>query len=270
MATYAIGDLQGCFYTFNKLLEKISFNTTNDELWLVGDILNRGQNSLEVVDWCYNNRQNIKLVLGNHDLHFLAIAFSLKNLSKRDTLSKLLSSAKLKSYIDWLLSIPLIYENDDYLMIHAGLLPSWRKDDAVKLSRSFSDGLIDNPEFLLESMYGNKPDQWHDDLDEDERNRIAVNVMTRMRCLDLNERLDFKYKGTLNTIPENLKPWFSFKTNRNDNQLLITGHWSAISFHKHPLGFALDSGCVWGEHLTALCLETKKIFKEKADLKDLA
>ena len=270
MATYAIGDLQGCFYTFNKLLEKISFNTTNDELWLVGDILNRGQNSLEVVDWCYNNRQNIKLVLGNHDLHFLAIAFSLKNLSERDTLSKLFSSAKLKSYIDWLLSIPLIYENDDYLMTHAGLLPSWRKDDAVKLSRSFSDGLIDNPEFLLESMYGNKPDQWHDDLDEDERNRIAVNVMTRMRCLDQNERLDFKYKGTLNTIPENLKPWFSFKTNRNDNQLLITGHWSAISFHKHPLGFALDSGCVWGEHLTALCLETKKIFKEKADLKDLA
>ena len=156
MATYAIGDLQGCFYTFNKLLEKISFNTTNDELWLVGDILNRGQNSLEVVDWCYNNRQNIKLVLGNHDLHFLAIAFSLKNLSERDTLSKLLSSDKLKSYIDWLLSIPLLYENDDYLMTHAGLLPSWRKDDAVKLSRSFSSGLIDNPEFILPNSRRNE------------------------------------------------------------------------------------------------------------------
>ena len=173
-------------------------------------------------------------------------------------------------YIDWLLSIPLLYENDDYVMTHAGLLPSWRKDDAVTLSRSFSDGLLDNPESLLKSMYGNNPNQWHDDLDKDERNRIAVNVMTRMRCLDKNECLDFKYKGTLNTIPENLKPWFSFETSRNDNQLLISGHWSAISFHKHPLGFALDSGCVWGDQLTALCLETKKIFQEKADLKDLA
>lgn len=269
MATYAIGDVQGCFHTFSKLLEKISFNTKSDQLWLVGDIINRGKNSLEVVDWCFKNRQNIRLVLGNHDLHFLAIAFSLKNFSKRDTFEKILSSPRLSSYLDWLLSIPLLHANEDYVMTHAGLLPVWTKEDAISLSRSFSDSLIKNPEYLLKSMYGNKPDKWNDNLEEDDRNRIVVNVMTRMRCLDSKECLDFKYKGNLNTMPENLKPWFSFKTKRNNDQLLISGHWSAIGFYKHPLGFSIDSGCVWGEHLTALCLETKKIFKEKADLKDL-
>jgi bis(5'-nucleosyl)-tetraphosphatase (symmetrical) len=270
MATYAIGDLQGCFYTFQSLLDKLSFNTSTDELWLVGDILNRGKNSLEVVDWCYENQQHIKLVLGNHDLHFLSIAFALKNSSRKDTLSKILSISKLSSYLDWFLSIPLLHSNKNYIMTHAGLLPSWSKEEAMSLSCAFSDALRNNPEYVLKSMYGNYPNQWSDSLPEDDRYRFTVNVMTRMRCLNNKEQLDLKYKGNLSDIPDNIYPWFVLDTKRDGNELLITGHWSAIGFHKHRLGFALDSGCVWGEHLTALCLETKNIYTEPADLRDLA
>mgnify|MGYP001158765783 FL=1 len=270
MANFAIGDIHGCFHTFNSLLEKISFNNNSDTLWLVGDIVNRGKNSLEVIHWCFKNQQNIKLSLGNHDLHFLALAFSITSKSKKDTLDGILKSPNLSLYKDWLLSVPLLHVNGNYIMTHAGLLPSWSKKEAILLAQTFSDALQSNPEHTLESMYGNYPNQWRDNLSDKHRLRMIVNIMTRMRCINHKEYLNFTYKGDLQDLPPNLQPWFALKTKRQDNEFTITGHWSAIGYFKHILGVSLDSSCVWGGHLTALCLETKKIYMEKADSRDLA
>ncbi len=270
MAAYAVGDLQGCFYSFRSLLEIISFDKDVDELWLVGDIVNRGMNSLEVIEWCYEHQKNIKLVLGNHDLHFLSIALSIKSPSKKDTLSKVLSSPRLSLFVEWLISTPLIQKNLNYVMSHAGLHPSWSLNKAIELSNSFCESLYKDPEHTLKSMYGNEPKSWSNDLNKRDQHRMTVNTMTRMRCLNKSEQLDFKYKGSLNDIPKNLKPWFCFDTERHSNETLITGHWSAIGYYEHTLGFCLDTGCVWGGQLTALSLDTKKIFSVKADTRDLA
>ena len=269
MATYAIGDLQGCFYTLHRLLEKISFNTETDKLWLVGDIINRGRHSLETIHWCYQNQKNITLVLGNHDLHFLAVALSKSMSSSNDTLDDILSSPKKRLYVDWLISLPFLHSDKKYIMTHAGLLPSWKKSDAIDLAKSASDALKKNPENFLHSMYGNSPEKWSMKLGVDDTHMLTVNVLTRMRCLKADESLDFNYKGTLKGMPGNVKPWFGIKPHKEREEILITGHWSAIGFINHALGYSLDSGCVWGNNLTALCLDTKKTYTANTDKRDL-
>ncbi len=128
MSIYAIGDLQGCFFSLQSLLDTLNFNKRNDELWFVGDLVNRGKSSLEVLDWCYKHRENIKIVLGNHDLHFLAVALKIKSISTKDTIDPILQHKNLSKFIDWLLSIPLAYGNEEYLMVHAGIPPSWSSE----------------------------------------------------------------------------------------------------------------------------------------------
>jgi len=269
MATYAVGDLQGCFHTFNSLLDKISFNTNSDELWLVGDLINRGLNSLEIIHWCYKNKKNIKLVLGNHDLHFLSVALSNRKVSRNDTFDGILSSPYKRVFTDWLISIPLLHHSNEHIMTHAGLLPSWKTSQAIALAKSAADALKKNPEYFLHSMYGNFPDRWANSLGEDDIHRLTVNVLTRMRCLNSDESLDFSYKGTVKGMPENLKPWFSIPPHEKREVALITGHWSAVGFVKHASGYSLDSGCVWGKKLTALCLENHEVYTVNADSRDL-
>ena len=145
MSVYAIGDLQGCFFSLQSLLNAINFNTKDDELWLVGDLVNRGQGSLEVLDWCYKHRDNLKIVLGNHDLHFLAVAFKVKSISAKDTIEPILKDKRLSKFIDWLLSLSLSYNNDNYLMVHAGIAPSWSSELTKKLSNEVKIELNKNP-----------------------------------------------------------------------------------------------------------------------------
>ena len=212
MSAYAIGDLQGCFFSFQSLLSTLNFNIKEDELWLVGDIVNRGKGSLEVLDWCYKHQNNIKIVLGNHDLHFLAVAFQVKSISAQDTIQPILKHKNLSKYIDWLLSIPLAYGNDKYLMVHAGVAPSWSTELTKKLSSEVSVELNRNPKIFLKEMYGNQPPVWNKNDKKHDRLRFAINTMTRMRVLNQDGAIDFSFKQGLDKIPPNLIPLFLFSS----------------------------------------------------------
>jgi len=269
MATYAVGDIQGCFYSLQSLLEKIDFNSKTDELWLVGDIINRGQRSLETLDWCYKNRDNLKIVLGNHDLHFLSVAFNQKKMSSTDTLQPILSSLNLNKYIDWMLSWSLVYKDKDFLMVHAGLMPDWSIDDALDLAKDVMMSLRKDPSDFFKDMYGNKPDKWSSAHKKKDKQRLAINAMTRLRCLNIDNAIDFTYKSDLNNLPDNLSPWFDIKTKKTRREFIISGHWSAIGIQKHNYGITLDTGCVWGGVLSAYCIESGSLVSVNSDDRDL-
>ena len=270
MATYAVGDLQGCFYSLQSLLEKIDFNSSTDELWLVGDIINRGQGSLETLDWCYQNQDNLKIVLGNHDLHLLSVAFNQKKImSSTDTIEPILSSRHLNKYIEWMLSWPLIHKDKDFLMVHAGLMPDWSTDDALDLAKEVMASLQKNPNDFFKSMYGNKPDKWSSEYETKDKQRLTINAMTRLRCLNRENAIDFTYKSDLKNLPDGLIPWFDIKAKKIRREFIITGHWSAIGIQKHSYGITLDTGCVWGRELSAYCIESGSLISVNSDDRDL-
>lgn len=270
MPTYAIGDLQGCFYSFQNLLEKINFNSDRDELWLVGDVINRGQRSLQTLDWCYKNRKILKVVLGNHDLHFLSVVFNKKKLSQSDTIAPILSSPNCNKYVDWILTWPLIYSDNFFLMVHAGLMPQWSSVEAIEFSNYALVSLRENPIKFFNEMYGNYPNQWSADLKKNDKNRLVINAMTRMRCLKSDFSIDFSYKAGLDKIPNALIPWFDIQPEKPREEFIISGHWSAIGINKHKYGITLDTGCVWGGKLSAYSIDTGLIVSVDADRRDLA
>ena len=269
MATYAVGDVQGCFYSLQNLLEKIDFNSKADKIWLVGDIINRGQHSLETLDWCYKNRDSLKIVLGNHDLHFLSVAFNQKEMSSTDTLHPILLSRNLNRYIDWMLSCQLIHKDKDFLMVHAGLMPDWSIDDALELAKDVMISLRKDPHDFFKNMYGNKPDKCSLVYKAEDKQRLAINAMTRLRCLNSDNAIDFTYKSDLNNIPDKLTPWFNIKSKKIRREFIISGHWSAIGIQKHNYGITLDTGCVWGGKLSAYCIESGSLVSVNSDERDL-
>ena len=269
MATFAIGDVQGCYYSLQDLIKKIPFDSTKDELWFVGDIVNRGKFSLETLSWCFENRNNIKIVLGNHDLHFLAIFFNQRRHNKKDTLNSLLESREINQLVEWVLTWPLIFISEKEILVHAGIHPCWSFDEADKNSKDTCLLMQSDPEHFFKVMYGNTPDTWSGEMSRDEKMRFSVNALTRMRCLNKDQSLDFKYNGSLNNLPAHLKPWFSFKSIFKRDKRIISGHWSAIELHKHPYGSSIDSACIWGKKLTALCLEDDKTYTVEVNNKDL-
>ena len=269
MATYAIGDVQGCYYSLQDLIKKIPFDSTKDKLWFVGDIVNRGKFSLETLSWCYENQKNIKIVLGNHDLHFLAISFNQRSPNKTDTLNSLLKSKDKNKLAEWVLTWPLIFTNDKAILVHAGIHPCWSVADAYNNSNDTCLHMQSNPESFFKKMYGNNPNIWNDKGSREEKMRFSINALTRMRCLNKDQSLDFKYNGSLNDLPTHLKPWFSFKSSFKRDKRIISGHWSAIELHHHSLGVSIDSACIWGKKLTALCIEDNKTFSVEINKKDL-
>ena len=194
MSIYAIGDLQGCYFSLQSLLDTLSFNKEEDELWFVGDLVNRGKGSLEVLDWCYKNQRNIKVVLGNHDLHFLSVALRAKSISNNDTIETILKSKNLSKYIDWLLSLPLVHSNENFLMVHAGIPPSWSSEYSKKLSNELTLELNKNPKKFLENMYGNFPNKWDKNYKKKDRLRFTINSFTRMRVLNKDGSMNFSFK----------------------------------------------------------------------------
>lgn len=269
MATYAIGDLQGCFFSFQDLLKKIQFNTEHDRLWFVGDLINRGPGSLEVLRWIFERQSSVVAVLGNHDLHTLVVAEGFVSAHRSDTIQVLLDAPDADDLLTWLRHQPLVHFEHGYLMVHAGLLPQWTIDDAMMLGAEVQAALqSDHYADFLKHMYGNEPIAWQQDLVGWDRLRVITNAMTRLRVCSQQGEMEFKFKGELNKIPDGYRPWFELEHRASIDTPIIFGHWSALGLkHTHNV-FALDTGCLWGGQLTALRLEDKQIFQVPCNPKD--
>lgn len=262
MAIYAIGDIQGCYFEFRQLLEQFDFNNSKDTLWLVGDLVNRGPDSLQVLRFVKSLGDNAITVLGNHDLHLLAVAAGKAELHRSDTLEEILNAPDRDELLNWLRQQRLIYTQDNYTLVHAGLLPQWSIKQAIALSSEVEQALrSDNYVTFFEHMYGNSPRTWSNDLNGYKRLRVITNALTRMRICTLQGEMDFKFKGEVEKIPDNYVPWFDLPKRKSQNATVIFGHWSALGLKVTPNIIALDTGCLWGGSMTAIRLEDRKIFQ---------
>jgi bis(5'-nucleosyl)-tetraphosphatase (symmetrical) len=271
MARYAIGDLQGCYHSFMQLLAKLNFAPGRDQLWLVGDLINRGTGSLPVLRWLYAHREHIKVVLGNHDLHAIAVAHAVRPPHRFDTLAPLLAAEDGEALLHWLRHQPLMVLEDDYAMIHAGLYPQWSLLQAKALAAEV-EAVLQSPDYLgfLQQMYGNQPAAWHADLTGMDRLRAITNALTRMRVVDAAGAMEFAFKGELSELPAGYLPWFQAagRQSAQAKQPILCGHWSALGLYQAHGVIALDTGCLWGRELTAYALDTGKATQVALDPRD--
>lgn len=270
MGTYAIGDLQGCCRELNDLLDKINFDKKNDRLWFTGDIVNRGPESLECLRLV--RKLDAVMVLGNHDLHLLAVAAGKANQRKKDTLGPVLEASDRTELLDWLKTRPLLYRDQDtgVTLVHAGLSPQWNISQACDLAKEV-ESMVQGEhagEFYA-NMYGDLPDLWNDDLEGWERLRFITNCMTRIRYCEADGRINMKEKGAPGSQSEHLLPWYMVAGRRSEGENIIFGHWATIylgveqDFHSAGV-HALDTGCVWGGKLTAMRIEDGKYFSVRS------
>jgi bis(5'-nucleosyl)-tetraphosphatase (symmetrical) len=259
MARYAIGDLQGCCDELKALLQRCHYSADRDELWFVGDLVNRGPKSLETLRFVRSLGAGVTTVLGNHDLHLLALAFGSKRKEKDgDTLNDILDAPDRDQLLEWLSGRPLaVYDEPrgDFL-VHAGLVPEWTPREAAKLAREVEAVLRDDARTLFDGMYGNKPDRWSDGLRGMDRLRFVINAFTRMRFCRADGTVDLKMKGAPGEQPEHLLPWFDVPGRKSASVRVICGHWSTLGYQRRKDLLALDTGCVWGGALTAVNLDT--------------
>ena len=262
MATYAIGDVQGCFEELQALLEAFGFDRANDRLWFVGDLVNRGPASLATVRFVRDLGDRAVVVLGNHDLHLLALAQSHAKSRKDDTLGEMLAAPDRSELLEWLRRRPMIHVEGNITMVHAGLLPRWDVGDAQSLAREVEAELRGPryPEFL-ETLYGSRPDRWSDDLIGADRLRVIVNAMTRLRFCTPDGVMEFETKGETARAPKGYLPWFDVPGRKSAGSTIICGHWSALGLRVAPNLLALDSGCVWGGRLSAIRLEDRRLYQ---------
>ncbi len=264
MATYAIGDLQGCYTPLQKLLEHIQFDPNKDILWFTGDIVNRGPESLFTLRFIKNLGDRQRTVLGNHDLHLLAVAHNTLLEKKADTLKEILTAPDRDELIQWLLQQPLLHHDESlgFTMVHAGLAPSWSLEIAKQLAKEVEQVLqAPDVQNFFTHMYGSLPDRWDPYLQGFDRLRCITNYFTRMRFCYLDGRLELNFKGKIGDQPPGLIPWFQIPNRVNASLKIIFGHWAALSgVTETPNVFALDTGCVWGRCLTAMRLEDGKRF----------
>jgi bis(5'-nucleosyl)-tetraphosphatase (symmetrical) len=260
MRRFAIGDIQGCYQSLQSLLEKIKFNPQQDQLWLVGDLINRGPDSLATLRYLYSIRHAIKIVLGNHDLHFIAAHYGLRKKGKLDTLDELLAAPDCQLFVDWLSQQPLVYHDKQshIAMVHAGIPPQWSLAQALNFSAEVESALKGNQrQEFLSAMYGNTPAIWSSDLKGTDRLRVITNYFTRMRFCSAEGELELQTKEDAAGAPEGLAPWFSHTHRKTANEKIIFGHWAALQGKVTlPNLYALDTGCVWGGSLTAMDLSS--------------
>lgn len=260
MAVYAIGDIQGCDDEFAQLLATLDFSPSRDTLWLVGDLVNRGPRSLEVLRRVKALGPAAITVLGNHDLHLLALALSPQEpLKAKDTLQQILGAPDRDELIEWLRQQPMLHHDAKlgYTMVHAGLPPQWDLATAQACARELETVLRDKRRCreLFAHMYGDKPNHWSDDLRGTDRLRFITNCLTRLRYCHADGRLELKFKGEVKDAPQDLMPWFKVPGRRSRDMRIICGHWSALGFHDADGVLAIDTGCVWGEKLCAVRLD---------------
>jgi bis(5'-nucleosyl)-tetraphosphatase (symmetrical) len=262
LATYAIGDIQGCFASFEALLERCAFDPAQDRLWLVGDLVNRGPRSLETLRFVRDLGTAAITVLGNHDLYLLMLAEGFGKRSKSDTLDAILTAPDRDDLLDWLRRQPLCHVEGGFCLVHAGLLPQWSVAQARGLAAEVEQALVaPNYREFMANMWGSEPASWSDDLQGWPRLRVIVNAMTRMRFCSPDGVMEFRTKGELDDAPAGYLPWFRVPGRRSEDTVLVTGHWSALGLRIEPNLLALDSGCLWGRHLTAVRLEDRAVFQ---------
>lgn len=266
MATYVVGDVQGCYGALRRLLDRCRFEPRRDRLWLVGDLVNRGPHSLAVLRFVKGLGSRAVTVLGNHDLHLLALAASRRaRPGHEDTLDAVLNAPDRDEILHWLRHRKLMHAERGYALVHAGLLPQWTVPQALRLAREVERALQDDGyEAFLRKLYGNKPDRWRDSLAGTKRLRVIVNAMTRMRICTPAGRMEFTHKGKPFHLPAGYVPWFSVPSRRSGGTTVLCGHWSALGLMAAPGVIALDTGAVWGGGLTALRLEDRRLFQHPA------
>jgi bis(5'-nucleosyl)-tetraphosphatase (symmetrical) len=262
VATYAIGDIQGCHAELCELLSLIGFSPAGDRLWLVGDLVNRGPGSLAVLRDIKTLGDAAVTVLGNHDLHLLTVAAGHRPPHRGDTLDAVLAAPDRDELLAWLARRPLVHVEDQRLMVHAGLLPSWTPATALMLSREVQS-VLGGPgaSDFLRDLYGDAPDTWRDDLTGMDRLRAIVNVCTRLRFCTADDRMEFREKRGAQFAPPGYTAWFEHPSRRSAHVMVVCGHWSTLELMLRPNVAMLDSGCVWGGALTALRLDDGRIYQ---------
>jgi bis(5'-nucleosyl)-tetraphosphatase (symmetrical) len=258
MALYAIGDVQGCDTELGALLDALKFSADRDTLWFVGDLVNRGPDSLKVLRRIRALGDAASVILGNHDLHLLAVAHGGARLRDDDTLDSVLAAPDRDALLEWLASRPLLHEDRDLntCMVHAGLAPQWDLELARACARELEKALRRDPARLFDRLYGDQPDRWDDALEGEERLRFIANCLTRLRYLDAEGRLALRAKGSPKKAQsKSLIPWFEAGDARWRGSRIIFGHWSTLGFFSNADVTGLDTGCVWGDRLTALRLD---------------
>lgn len=263
MATYAIGDIQGCYTPFSRLLERIRFDPNVDRLWIAGDLVNRGPHSAEVLRVVRALGQSAITVLGNHDLYLLMVAAKAAPRGRDDTLDSVLKASDRDELLDWLARQPMVHVEGAHLLVHAGLVPQWSARQALELGVEVEAALRSpDAKDFLKHLFGDKPSKWSDDLKGWDRLRFIVNAMTRMRFCTPEGRLALDGKGPPNKAPSGSVPWFRASKPAWKTHTVVCGHWSALGFYCEPGLIALDSGCVWGGKLTAVRLDDGQVFQE--------
>lgn len=262
MTTYVVGDIQGCFEPFQCLLRKVKFNADRDVIWSVGDLINRGPQNLQTLKWFYDRRDNATIVLGNHDLHLMAVSAGARKMSKSDNFDDILDAPERETLIEWLHHQPLIHHQYGVTLVHAGIPPMWTINDAINRA-SEVEAVLRAPNCIafFNEMYGNDPIVWSDDLTGMTRLRVITNYLTRMRYCTKKGKLDLISKGstpTANALAgKKVAPWFSHENRLTKTDRVIFGHWASIDGMTNSVNtIALDTGCVWGNKMTLMELES--------------
>jgi bis(5'-nucleosyl)-tetraphosphatase (symmetrical) len=259
VARYIVGDIQGCFKALMALLEAVEFDPHRDTLFSVGDLINRGHDNLSTLRWFVQHDAAVKVVLGNHDLHLLAIATGARKASRADNLEDVLEAPDAGELLNWIRHRPLLHREADFTLVHAGIPPQWSIATAQECAEEVSDALRgDKYKRYLKAMYGNTPDIWSDELSGKKRLRLITNYLTRMRFCTATGALDLRSKGTKparkKLYGEKLAPWFAHAHRETIDELIIFGHWAALQGETGEARvIGLDTGCVWGNDMTLLC-----------------
>jgi len=245
-----MGDVQGCSEPLHRLLASVDFSPSRDTLYLLGDLVNRGPDSLGVLRWAQAQGDSVRAVLGNHDLHLLATAAGVRKPSRKDTLADVLAAPDSPALLTWLRQQPLARLEHGWLMVHAGVLPQWTAKECIALSRQ---AVNDSDHFsfnFLQHMYGNEPCQWDPELTGNDRLRVIVNAFTRLRFCDAHGVMEFDTKEAADQAPLGYMPWFVAPNRATTGQPIAFGHWSTLGEVDRPDVLPLDTGCVWGGRLT--------------------
>jgi bis(5'-nucleosyl)-tetraphosphatase (symmetrical) len=273
MSTYVVGDIQGCHAALEELLASVNFDRTRDQLWITGDLVNRGEDSLAVLRWCQAHDDCVVAVLGNHDLHLLAVAEGFVPPHRKDTLDMILAAPDRDALLTWLRHRPMLYRDGPWMMLHAGLPPAWSAAEAQACAGELEVVLrgSDWRNFLAQ-MYGNEPRSWSPDLHGQERLRFIANSLTRTRYLYPDGSLEFQHKLGLDTAPAELTAWFDFpgrsSATGKDRVRILFGHWSTLGLLVRDDVVALDTGCLWGGALTAFRLDDEQCFQVRCSARE--
>lgn len=269
MAIYAIGDVQGCLTSLQQLLAKIRFTPDRDRLWLVGDLVNRGPDSLGVLRYVKGLGPAAVTVLGNHDLFLLAAAAGIVAPRAMDTIQPILIAPDRDELLAWLRCQPLLYREGPFVMVHAGLLPQWTIEQAEGLAQEVEQVLSGpNHHDLLRASFASPSAQWSDDLTGLPRLAALTHVFTRLRTCTVDGMMNESYNGPPDHAPPGFSPWFQVPARRSSETTILCGHWAALGLHLGDNVLALDSGCVWGRELTAIRLDDRTVFQVPCDGED--